>query len=107
MNFSVEAGLTTKPMKMYSLFGSTLEIKCGIPESQPQSPITWELEGKPIKPDQKRVMFLDNARTLWINPFQSSDIGRYSCKSNGEQWSVYVNGYQTGKLLYNHNNKYK
>jgi hypothetical protein len=96
---SAEAGVTMKPMKMYSLLDSTLEIQCGIPETQPPSPITWELEGQPVTPDQSRVKFLDNARTLWISPVQSTDLGRYSCKSNGEQWLVYVNGYRTGETV--------
>ncbi|XP_061179522.1 uncharacterized protein LOC133188156 [Saccostrea echinata] len=91
----VEAGLTTKLMKMYPLFNSALEIKCGIPGLQPGDTITWEFEGRSIMPEPDRVMFLDDDRTLWISSFKPTDIGSYSCSANGFRWSVYANGYYT------------
>uniref|UniRef100_A0A8W8MBI1 Uncharacterized protein n=1 Tax=Magallana gigas TaxID=29159 RepID=A0A8W8MBI1_MAGGI len=92
---SDEAGVTTKPMKIYPIFNSAVEIKCRIPGLQPTDAVSWEYEGIPLVAEPEQVVLMDNDQTLWIKSFQPSDVGRYTCKANGYQWSMYLNGYST------------
>nr|XP_022304452.1 uncharacterized protein LOC111111646 isoform X11 [Crassostrea virginica] len=89
----VEAGVTSKPLKMYPLFQSAVEIRCGVPGLQPQDTVNWEFDGRPLPIEPGRVELMDGGQVVWINPFLESDIGRYSCNANGYQWSIYLNGY--------------
>lgn len=93
----VEAGVTSKPLKMYPLFQSAVEIRCGVPGLQPQDTVNWEFDGRPLPIEPGRVELMDGGQVVWINPFLESDIGRYSCNANGYQWSIYLNGYYSGK----------
>lgn len=86
-------------MKIYPIFKSAVEIKCRIPGLQPTDVVSWEYEGIPLIIEPEQVILMDNDQTLWIKSFQPSDVGRYTCKANGYQWSIYLNGYSTGKFL--------
>lgn len=85
-------------MKIYPIFNSAVEIKCRIPGLQPTDAVSWEYEGIPLVAEPEQVVLMDNDQTLWIKSFQPSDVGRYTCKANGYQWSMYLNGYSTRKF---------
>lgn len=92
--------MATKPMKIYPIFKSAVEIKCRIPGLETNDKVIWEYEGIPLMLEPEQVLLMDNDQTLWIKSFQPSDVGRYTCKARGYHWSIYLNGYTSGEFLF-------
>ncbi|CAD6194646.1 unnamed protein product [Caenorhabditis auriculariae] len=79
--------------------GSTVQLPCQAPESDPKSQLSWQKDGRPLQPDANLIFASDGS--LILSAARLSDSGNYTCEATNlanvrrtdvSQLNVFVNG---------------